>query len=560
MVGYYNGKTYRYWESKPLPPEHPESALMQFLTLYLSRSSRYHLYGHNAGDFDWVFVLRALLSNFPEYSAEIVPSQSTILKLVVRHPEVKGEWVFLDSKRLLPGSLDALGNTFAGRGKVDFGGDYDELMNHPLRYDYLKNDCVLLYDVLAAAFVKLEGIGGQVGISAASTSLATYRRSYQEWDLPMLGEHSDTLSRGGYCGGRCEVIRPDFVGSFREPLHCYDVNSMYPYAMTQPQPVDLIDARPNEWENAESIGFVRAKVKVDESAHIPILPLKTDNKLLFPVGEFEGVFSSVELRLADELGQLQSIEELDSVYYLGRTIFADYVRELYQLRDKSRPDYDKSLDIIAKILLNSLYGKFGSNEEREAIHIRPTMDTIVKLGLLPMSSPVTSDAFVEKVSVDADYMLPHIAAWVTSLSRTWLGRGLNRVGEAAFYCDTDSIYTTACVEPIGTSLGQWKDEYAKDPIVEAHFVAPKVYWYRHASGTVTNRAKGFSRFGERLETDTAARLAKGQAIEVSSFSKTRTVINGKFGLQRRMKRIYMKETKRKHNEDGSTKPWVLKNY
>ena len=30
LCGYYDGVKYRYWESKPLPPEHPDSAVALF--------------------------------------------------------------------------------------------------------------------------------------------------------------------------------------------------------------------------------------------------------------------------------------------------------------------------------------------------------------------------------------------------------------------------------------------------------------------------------------------------------------------------------------------------
>jgi hypothetical protein len=260
------------------------------------------------------------------------------------------------------------------------------------------------------------------------------------------------------------------------------------------------------------------------------------------------------MRLALELGQLVSWTIHDSVYYDCAPIFADYVKELYWLRNKGNPAYNEATAKIAKLLLNSLYGKFGSSEDRETIHIRPTMDFVIERNLLPMPSPVTSDCFIEKVKVDEDYMLPHIAAWITSLSRARLCRGLIDAGESAHYCDTDSIYTTKPITDIGPNLGQWKNEYPRNPIIEAHFIAPKVYNYRHASGMLTNRAKGFSRFGQRLPDDITSRLAQGESLPVSRFSKARSVIGGEFGLQNTVKRIYNLDPKRNYLPDGTSNP------
>lgn len=555
LAGYYNGKEFRFWESIPLPPEDPASPITQFLRWYLKLATNRVVYAHNGGNFDAVFILKCLLSNFPEYSAEIIPSQSTILKLTITKTGEKFKWVFLDSARTLPDKLNNLAKCFLGKEKVDFGGNYDDLPQNPLRYDYLRSDCVLLWDTLKTAFDKLEhDIGGRVSISAASTALATFRNTYQDRELFDCGEHANTLARSAYYGGRCEVFRQAFKGSYHEPLNCFDVNSMYPWAMSKGMPINVIvySVIPMWWKD-DSCGFLDCTVDVKD-CHIPVLPFRQNGKLIFPTGKFRGVFSTVELRLAIELDQLETMEVHDSVFYQTAPIFATYVEELYWLRNKENPQYNEATAKIAKLLLNSLYGKFGSSEERETIHVRPTMDFIIERGLLPMPSPITSDCYIEKTKVNADYMLPAIAAWVTSLSRARLCRGLIEAGESAYYCDTDSIYTTGQVTDIGPLLGQFKNEYPRDPICEASFIAPKVYCYRHASGKITNRAKGFSRFGERLPDDITARLAKGEAFQVSRFAKARSVIGGEFGLVKSSKRIYNLEPKRIYDNEGNSKP------
>lgn len=556
IVGYYDGKHFQYWETEPLPPEHPASPITQFLRWYLARATKRRLYAHNGGNFDTVFILRSILDNFPEFQAEIIPSQSTILQLTVKRPNDSWKWVFLDSARTLPDKLNNLAKCFVGREKVEFGGDYDTLPHNPLRYDYLKTDCVLLFDTLKEAFNKLENkVGGRVSISAASTALATFRASFQDRPLPDCGPNSNALARAAYYGGRCEVLRQTFAGSYHEPLYCFDVNSMYPWAMSQPMPIDVTpDHGKDSWDNPAAVGFIDCAVEIS-NCHIPVLPHRTEaGKLIFPTGKWRGVFSTVELQLAKELGQLQSILVYNYVYYDTAPIFGEYVEKLYWLRNKENPEYNEATAKIAKLLLNSLYGKFGSSTERESIHIRPTMDSILERDLRPMPSPITNDCWLERTTFDADYLLPHIAAWITSISRTRLCRGLIDCGTSAYYCDTDSIYTTNPVADIGPSLGQWKNEYPRDPIVEAQFVAPKIYSYRHASGKVTNRAKGFSRFAEPLPGDITERLANGETIEVSRFAKVRSVIAGEFGLVKSGKRIYNLDPKRIFNADGTSVP------
>jgi hypothetical protein len=547
LVGWYNGRDYECFESEPLPPDSPDSAISLFLKWRFANPTRCPQYAHNGGNFDAVFALASIIANNPTLAVEIIPSQSSILLMKVRNKETKSQWQFLDSARTLPDSLENLGQCFLGKGKVkDI--DYEKLHLDPRRYEYLKNDCVLLYDVLSKYFTLLyDRLGGTAGISAASTALATYRTSYQPRPLPEISEHATRLSRAGYYGGRCEPFRKEFVGPGK--LNCYDVNSMYPWAMRQPQPIEELDA---EGLHLDLAGFIDCTVDV-QPCHVPILPCRTRNRLLFPIGQWRGTFSTVELRLAIANKQATILHVHDTAYFRCADIFSDYVDTLYRFRNKDAKDWTLSLDRMAKISLNSLYGKFGSQEVRETIHIRPTYNDMVDKQLQQMPSPLGVDCYIERTTKHSAYMLPQISAWITALGRCRLAEELLAQGNSAYYCDTDSIYTSGTI-PTGANLGEWKDEYSKDPIEYAYFLSPKVYVLRHASGTVTNKAKGFSKFAEKLPDNAVALLAIGEGLEVSRFAKARSVIRGDFGLMLSQKRCHMDFEKRIFHNDGSSEP------
>jgi hypothetical protein len=271
------------------------------------------------------------------------------------------------------------------------------------------------------------------------------------------------------------------------------------------------------------------------------------------VGTWSGVFSTTELRLAIASGQAKVLQVYNSVYFKTRDIFSDYVDTLYRYRDKSDPAWELSLDRMAKIALNSLYGKFGSQEVRETIHVRPTVADIFDKQMQQMPSAGNIDCYIEHISKHSDYMLPQISAWITALGRCKLAEGLLKHGRDVFYCDTDSIYTPREMD-CGSLLGQWKSEYASDPITYAYFLSPKVYVLKHLGGKVTNKAKGFSRFAEKLPADAVAILASGEGLEVSRFAKARSVIRGDFGLMISQKRCHMDYEKRIFHNDGSSEP------
>ena len=548
LVGWYDGNHFRYWESKPLPPSNPASAMAQYLEWRFANPTKKPQYAHNGGNFDAVFALSYIIENRQDLRIEIIPSQSSILLMHV-FDAFGHRWEFLDSARTLPDTLNNLADCFLGQHKIEVK-DYDTLHINPMRYEYIKQDCVLLYNVLSRYFSLLYGcLKGQAGISAASTSLATFRASYQRRTIPEISEHAARLARAGYYGGRCEPFRREFGGLQVKEIYCYDVNSMYPWAMKQQQPVHEVNM---DCLSLELAGFADCTVTVRD-CHIPILPCRQNGKLLFPIGTWRGVFSTCELAFAVEQGQIADIQYHDGAYFRTEDIFSDYVDALYAFRNKDNPKWEHSLDRIAKIGLNTLYGKFGSQSVRETIHIRPDINDVFDKQMQQMPSSIHVDCYIERSTRQADYMLPQISAWITALGRCKLARQLLVADKEAYYCDTDSIYTPMKMST-GTALGEWKNEYKKDPIIYAYFLAPKVYVLKHRSGAITNKAKGFSRFAKELPSDIVAILARGEHVEVSRFAKARSVIRGDFGLMLAQKHCHMDFEKRIFSNDGRSRP------
>ena len=352
----------------------------------------------------------------------------------------------------------------------------------------------------------------------------------------------------------------------KHPLILYDVNSMYAWAMTQAVPdkvyCQLGPNFPAKNIPLHRVGFVRCDVFVPDMP-IPPLPYR-GGKLLFPVGHLSGTWSTVELRLAVKLG-CKILKHYESVYFKTQKPFVRFVTEMFKFRDKTSPDYNEAMSTIAKLIVNSTYGKFGMGAIREAIHVNPDIEDVLEKRMRPMETPVTIPVFIEELSVETDYMLPHIAAWITALARVRLLEGLLLLPpESLFYCDTDSIITSVRLpkELVGVKLGQykvecWKDKTPMDNIIAASFVAPKVYSLKGSkNGQEKAKAKGFARFGKggKINTKDIETLNGGGSLLCSRFSKCRTVIRGKFGLLKGDKHLLMKKPKRVFRKDGSSMP------
>jgi hypothetical protein len=554
-VGWFDGENYLVFESSPKQPQVKNGALDLWLRwLFSGEAPSGPLYAHNGGNFDANFVLKWLLKQPKRrYRWQIIPVQSTTLCLEVWKEGSEGSWRFLDSARLMPASLEKLGKTFGLGGKVP-DVDYATLHLDPRRYEYLERDCRLLYVCIERFRTMIEGLGGEVGMTAPSTAMATYRRAFQRVPL-QTHVKSHKLAREAYYGGRTEVFRRKFDGP---GMLCYgDVNSMYPWAMCGDAPVgDATTIRGScDWEYLSRCraGIVEATVYVPESSYVPPLPVRHGGKLVFPVGTFKGAWHADELRCLLECGG-SVVKQHRSVWYSTADAFTGFVEALYLYRDKSRLGYDEGLAFIAKLLLNSFYGKFGTQTERQMI-LGGFPDNAEGRRLTPFDPD--NDIWTEATECHASYIIPQVAGWVTARARARLWRALyqvHRSGGDLYYCDTDSIISTHDWGN-ATKLGEIKRECW---ITQADFAAPKLYLYETPEG-VKVRAKGFSRFGgSQVTPDQYRALTGGEAYQASRLGKAKALLRGAdCGVVEVTKRLREAYSKRILLDCGNTKPIMI---
>ena len=483
LAGYYDGQDYFETGGK--------GCLSAMLSFLLSESrDGWVYYAHNGGGFDWLHFLPIIAA--AGYHYEIMTVSSTIQMLKVKrskNDKSKG-WTFLDSMKLIPTSLKKAAKAFgAGTQKEEI--DYNTHEKDPRWSDYLKADCISLYQTLVRFHDLIEiSLRGEVGITAASTAMKTYRRAYQPFPIERhSGEHD--FFRESYYGGRVEIHRKSAEG-----LHYYDVNSCYPFVMREPMPVgEAVEwsGTPPESVKAGRVGFAEAEVWVPESIRIPVLPVRhpKTGRLLFPVGKFSGVWDAAEILAAQAQGA--TIKWGRSVWIEARPVLREMVDDLYKYRDKSRPGYDEGLSVTAKILSNSLYGKFAMSTEREKIVVLQPEDEIPE-NARP-AQPMNPDCAVWYVTeeCDAPYIAPQIASHVTALARLTLHKYLTIAEERGVlaYCDTDSIITTADLSDfVGPGLGRLKDE-GEGVIYSGEFLQPKVYALKGDDGSLKVAMKGY---------------------------------------------------------------------
>jgi len=314
-----------------------------------------------------------------------------------------------------------------------------------------------------------------------------YRRHFQKIDFVRNSNFINDYERKAYRGGRCEVFKRG-----KRRVKSYDVNSMYLSIMRDveiPLPQSAQYHETGHGFDVDKPGVVHCKVHVPEQIIAPLPYYK--EKLIFPVGTFEGYWCTPELKAAIDY-DTEIIEVYDYIEYEEiAPIFREYAEYIWKKRQEHKKDGDKNLDYMYKTLGNSLYGKYGERNERggwvklsewqgdiEGCDIREYIDGEKYI-------------YVGKSPLDSKHTFPVIPAWITTHARLKLLHEMKKREKWVVYCDTDSIHILSdCPNPIESSkkLGGWGFEYEAEQI----YYRPKFYG---------NKTKGVPKRAEILRND-----------------------------------------------------------
>jgi hypothetical protein len=212
------------------------------------------------------------------------------------------------------------------------------------------------------------------------------------------------------------------------------------------------------------------------------------------VGKWRGAFNDVDIRLAEESGC--KIEKVGRVaVFTEFDDLAGYASDIYEKRRKAGTPAER---YILKILLNSLYGKFGENPAKEKLFINPDSKWLRKQApdSLRMIAP---GIFMQAAIIPVPHEHVAIAANITAIARRSLYRFLTQCREL-YYCDTDGFCCAPQTFPVSDALGALKHVKGFQPWQDgagnehpgAMFLAPKLYSL-HDGENLDIKAKGFSR-------------------------------------------------------------------
>jgi len=494
------------WHNKPIEPfllgllkdnevtfYEGKNCIEDFLKDWLVYQNRnYITFAHNGGKFDFIPLYEAtkrdpLLSK--RFFSRPFMAHSRMLALTIKDHH-KHAWKFRDSYALLSAGLSNLCRDWKPEHKkLELPEDIPYEGNETLWKTYLTNDLWSLYEILKMFNEVIADVGGSVSYTIAGTAMATFRKKFLKQEIPTYFIWNDFI-REGYSGGRVEIFNM-YAMDVNSPYYYYDCNSEFPsvmlkdkFAVSKPKRVHYKDAD----ECKGKCGMMECDVITPPDLDIPILPYRADEKkLLFPLGNWTATYEFCLIEKALEYGY--DIRPRRVIEFEGENIFHDYVSTFYDLKSHSEGAVKQTM----KLLLNSLYGKFGEKPDKEELITDPSEDIT---GTFPMNDDFGYS--IRKFRKHNAHHLPEISARVTALAQLRLYsfiEDVQRRGGTVYYCDTDSVITD-CRMPTSKLLGEFKLEHE---FYEGVFLAPKTYCLHtyDKDEELIQTLKGFSKYKKR---------------------------------------------------------------
>jgi hypothetical protein len=394
-------------------------------------------------------------------------------------------------------------------------------------------------------------------------------------DLPPPLKIRDALTGGRTCPiklfhecGEGEVIRYVDVTSMYPTANLHmRVPTCHPVIITDPA---LMDHTLKSY-----FGVIKAKVLPPTNLYIPVLPYRANSRLLFPLCRtcceesrpdapecvctdeeraLIGTWCSDELLKAIELGY--RIIKIYEIYHYPETtkfdpdtgeggLFKEYVQTFLKLKqeasgypahcktesdrleyirsyaerqgislDKERIEFNPGLRLVAKLFLNSCWGKFCERPNRaKVVFVKTALDLAKMMNDVSkevMDFHIISDDVIavemkdnEDFSPESLYTNELIGALTTSYGRLQLLDIIRKVGEDVLYFDTDSVVfamrenewdTPYGPLQTGDLLGELTDELGGPDTYIKLFASsgPKCYTYVTNKDESTLKLKGIT--------------------------------------------------------------------
>lgn len=433
---------------------------------------------------------RRLYSNAPKTFQTLITDNGLFYSITVIFAKENKKYrkvTFYDSLKKLPFKVATISKAFNLKDEklvIDY--DAPRPVGHELTVEernYIVNDCRIVSEALHIQIDK-----GLKRMTNASDAMGWFKeligKKQFEYLFPRLPLELDADIRRAYKGGFV-YLKPEHKNARGLKGITLDVNSLYPSVMYEcklPYGYPMYFEGKPEIKDGDPYNLfivrLRARFRVKPN-HLPTIQLK--NNYRFVATEYiaescvrdskgriiddepvELVLTSVDLALfLDHYDILDDdLEYISGFKFKSKVgIFKEYIDYWSEIKATSTG----ALRQLAKLMLNSLYGKFATNPKtRQKI---PYMD---------------EDGVVRYRFSEIEYRDPvytAMGAFITAYAREKTIRSGQRVYGRFIYADTDSLHLIGYEIPEGlevhpTKLGAWKHE---GNFVDSKYIRAKTY-------------------------------------------------------------------------------------
>lgn len=386
-----------------------------------------------------------------------------------RHKSKKYEKVvFYDSLKKLPFKVAVIAKAFElkqSKGSIDY------TAHRPLGYeltpeekDYIITDCQIVAEALKIQFEQ-----GLKKMTNASDALNGYKQiigktRWESW-FPELPIELDGDIRRAYKGGFV-YLNPRHRNSRGLHGKQYDVNSLYPWVMyTKLLPYGYpvyFEGTPKQDEKYP-LFIIHMKCTFElKPGHLPTLQLKNNRRFVeteylttsrVKMGKHEDNepiemwLTNVDYELLLDHYDIDEVTYINGFRFKGAVgMFKEYIDYWMHIKETTTG----ALRQLAKLMLNSLYGKFATNPKARK-----------KLPYLDPEDNIVRYSYGDPEERDPVYTA--MGCFITAYAREKTIRSGQANYDRFIYADTDSLKLTGYDDPVGlevhkTHLGAWKDE------------------------------------------------------------------------------------------------------
>jgi hypothetical protein len=311
--------------------------------------------------------------------------------------------------------------------------------------------------------------------------------------------------RTAYFGGNVDV----FINKITNAYH-YDINSQYPKAMLNDMPVG--DPILFLETNLDKIfGFVYGEITCpnEQTLQVPFIQHRDSyvKNITCPRGKFSRLIFSEEIKYALKYGYTINVEYCYQ-FKRGKDLFTKYVMDHFDMKSSTNDPIQRS---IAKLFLNTLYGRFGLKDIDDTLKIvsKKEAETLDKITNVSVLSELADNKYILKYSGQISDNLRklyktdplninnniltnkelrefglikkltapsaiHIAAAISSYARILINEYKNIPGNPCIMSDTDSAVLPYPFPDllVGKGLGQMRLE---NIIQEGIFIRKNLY-------------------------------------------------------------------------------------